>query len=107
MGPVIAFQDGQPAFTVGAAGGSTIITTSLQIIVNHVDFGMPLPDALAAPRVSQRNTPTSLATGPILPLDNYPGDATGIQFLGHGVAEAVAEPLRLYGGSALVVHPAH
>jgi gamma-glutamyltranspeptidase / glutathione hydrolase len=131
MGPVIAFQHGQPAFTVGAAGGSTIITTILQIIVNHVDFGMPLPDALAAPRVSQRNTPTSLAepdfynsalaqqlisqfgeqftlaTGPILPLDHYPGDATGIQFLGHGVAEAVAEPVRLYGGSALVVHPVH
>jgi gamma-glutamyltranspeptidase/glutathione hydrolase len=130
MGPVIAFQHGQPAFTVGAAGGSTIITTILQIIMNHVDFGMPLPQALAAPRVSQRNSPTSLAepafynsalahqltsqfgeqftlsTGPILPLDYYPGDATGIQFLGHGVAEAVAEPVRLYGGSALVVHSA-
>ncbi|MBO0774733.1 MAG: gamma-glutamyltransferase family protein [Actinobacteria bacterium] len=129
MGPVIAFQHGQPAFTVGAAGGSTIPTTILQIIMNHVDFGMPLPAALAAPRVSQRNTPTSLAepdfynsalaqqltsqfgeqftlaTGPILPLDNYPGDATGMQFLGHGVAEAVAEPVRLFGGSALVVHP--
>jgi gamma-glutamyltranspeptidase/glutathione hydrolase len=131
MGPVIAFQHGQPAFTVGAAGGSTIITTILQIIMNHVDFGMPLPQALAAPRVSQRNSPTSLAepafynsalahqltsqfgeqftlsTGPILPLDYYPGDATGIQFLGHGLAEAVAEPVRLYGGSALVVHPAN
>jgi gamma-glutamyltranspeptidase/glutathione hydrolase len=129
MGAVIAFAHGQPAFTVGAAGGSTIPTTILQIIMNHVDFGMPLPDALAAPRVSQRNAATSLAepdfyssalaqqltsqfgeqftlaTGPILPLDNYPGDATGIQFLGHGVAEAVAEPVRLYGGSALVVHP--
>jgi gamma-glutamyltranspeptidase/glutathione hydrolase len=131
MGPVIAFQHGQPAFTVGAAGGSTIITTILQIIMNHVDFGMPLPQALAAPRVSQRNSPTSLAepafyysalaqkltrkfgeqftlsTGPILPLDYYPGDATGIQFLGHGLAEAVAEPVRLYGGSALVVHSAN
>jgi len=130
MGPVIAFQDGRPAFTVGAAGGSTIITTILQIIMNHVDFGMPLPQALAAPRVSQRNSPTSLAeptfynsalarqltsqfgeqftlsTGPILPLDYYPGDATGIQFLGHGLAEAVAEPVRLYGGSAMVVDPA-
>jgi gamma-glutamyltranspeptidase/glutathione hydrolase len=130
MGPVIAFEHGQPAFTVGAAGGSTIPTTILQIIMNHVDFGMPLPDALAAPRVSQRNSATSLAepdfyssalaqqltsqfgeqftlaTGPILPLDNYPGDATGIQFLGHGVAEAAAEPVRLYGGSAMVVHPA-
>ena len=130
MGPVIAFDHGQPAFTVGAAGGSTIPTTILQIIMNHVDSGMPLPDALAAPGVSQRNTAASLAepdfynsalaqqltsqfgeqftlaTGPILPLDNYPGDATGIAFSGHGVEQAVAGPVRLYGGSALVVHPA-
>jgi gamma-glutamyltranspeptidase/glutathione hydrolase len=129
MGPVIAFRDGKPVFSVGAAGGSTIITTILQIIVNHVDFGMPLPAALAAPRVSQTNSVTSLAeplfynsalaaqltskygekftlaTGPIVPLDNYPGDATALQILGHGRAEAIAEPVRLGGGSALVVHP--
>ena len=129
MGPVIAFADGQPVFSVGAAGGSTIPTTILQIILNHVDFGMSLPDALAAPRVSQRNSATSLAepdfynsalaqqltsqfgerftlaTGPILPLDNYPGDATALQILGHGLLEAIAEPVRLGGGSALVVHP--
>ncbi len=130
MGPVIAFRDGQPVFSVGAAGGSTIITTILQIIMNHVDFGMSLPAALAAPRVSQTNSATSLAepafynsalaqqltsqfgekftlaTGPILPLDNYPGDATALQILGHGLDESIAEPVRLGGGSALVVHPA-
>jgi len=129
MGPVIAFRDGQPVFSVGAAGGSTIPTTILQIILNHVDFGMSLPAALAAPRVSQRNAPTSLAepdfynsalakqltskygekftlaTGPILPLDNYPGDATALQVLGQDRFEAIAEPVRLYGGSALVVNP--
>jgi gamma-glutamyltranspeptidase / glutathione hydrolase len=129
MGPVIAFADGQPVFSVGAAGGSTIPTTILQIILNHVDFGMSLPDALAAPRVSQRNSAASLAepdfyssalaqqltsqfgekftlaTGPILPLDNYPGDATALQILGHGLVESIAEPVRLGGGSALVVHP--
>ncbi len=130
MGPVIAFRDGQPVFSVGAAGGSTIITTILQIIMNHVDFGMSLPAALAAPRVSQTNSATSLAepafydsalarqltsqfgekftlaTGPILPLDHSPGDATALQFLGHGRSEAIAEPVRLGGGSALVVNPA-
>jgi gamma-glutamyltranspeptidase / glutathione hydrolase len=129
MGPVIALQDGKPVFSVGAAGGSTIITTILQIIMNHVDFGMPLPAALAAPRVSQTNSATSLAepgfynsalaqeltsqfgekftlaTGPVLPLDYYPGDATALQVLGHGSYEAIAEPVRLGGGSALVVHP--
>jgi gamma-glutamyltranspeptidase/glutathione hydrolase len=129
MGPVIAFRDGKPVFSVGAAGGSTIITTILQIIMNHVDFGMSLPAALAAPRVSQTNSATSLAepafydsslrkqltsqfgekftvaTGPILPLDHYPGDATALQILGQGRSEAIAEPVRLGGGGALVVNP--
>jgi len=129
MGPVIAFRHGQPVFSVGAAGGSTIIETILQIIMNHVDFGMPLPAALAAPRVAQTNSATSLAepdfytsalakqltsefgeqfteaTGPILPLDNYPGDATALAILGGGRDQAIAEPVRLGGGSALVVNP--
>jgi gamma-glutamyltranspeptidase / glutathione hydrolase len=128
MGPVIAFRDGTPVFSIGAAGGSTIITTILQILINHVDFGMSLPAALAAPRVSQTNSKTSLAeplfctstlaqqltsqfgeqfteaTGPILPLDEYPGDATVLQELGSGRMQAIAEPVRL-GGSALVVSP--
>ena len=131
MGPVIALRNGKPQFAIGAAGGSTIITTVVQILMNHVDFGMSLPDALAAPRVSQTNSSSntslaepdfynsalagqltsqygekfSLATGPILPLDNYPGDATALQMLRHNQAEAIAEPVRLGGGSALVVQP--
>lgn len=91
---------------------------------------MSMPAALAAPRVSQRNSSTSLAepafyygalakqlsdqfgekftlsTGPILPLNYYPGDATALQLLPGGRDEAVAEPVRLYGGSALAVRPA-
>ena len=59
MGPVIALQHGKPVFAIGAAGGSTIITTILQTLINHVDFGMSLPAALAAPRVSQTNSATS------------------------------------------------
>jgi gamma-glutamyltranspeptidase/glutathione hydrolase len=129
MGPIIALRDGKPVFSIGAAGGSTIITTVVQTLINHVDFGMSLPTALAAPRVSQTNSKTSLAepafynsplrpqlqsqfgeqftesTGPVLPLNYYPGDATALQILGHGRAEAIAEPVRLYGGSALAVHP--
>jgi gamma-glutamyltranspeptidase/glutathione hydrolase len=129
MGPVIALAHGQPQFAIGAAGGSTIIETVVQTLINHVDFGMSLPDALAAPRVAQTNSSSntseaepdfynsqlaqqltsqygekfSLATGPILPLDNYPGDATALQMLRHGQAEAIAEPVRLGGGSALAL----
>ena len=129
MGPVIALQNGRPVFSIGAAGGSTIIETVVQTLINHVDFGMSLPDALAAPRVAQTNSSSntssaepdfynsalaqqltsqygeqfSLATGPILPLDNYPGDATALQMLPDGRAEAIAEPVRLGGGSALAL----
>jgi len=129
MGPVIALQDGRPQFAIGAAGGSTIIETVVQTLINHVDFGMSMPDALDAPRVAQTNSSSNtslaepdfynsqlaqqltsqygekfaLATGSILPLDNYPGDATALQMLGHGQAEAVAEGVRLGGGSALAI----
>jgi gamma-glutamyltranspeptidase/glutathione hydrolase len=129
MGPIIALRHGKPVFSIGAAGGSTIITTVVQTLINHVDFGMSLPAALAAPRVSQRNTKTSLAepdfynsslaqqltsqfgeqfteaTGPVLPLNYYPGNATALQIFSRGRAEAIAEPVRNGGGSALVVKP--
>jgi gamma-glutamyltranspeptidase/glutathione hydrolase len=129
MGPVIALSHGTPAFTIGAAGGSTIPETILQTLLNHVDFGMSLADALAAPRVAQTNSATSEAepdfytsslahqltsqygeafteaTGPIVPLDNYPGDATALQVLGPDRYQAIAEPVRLGGGSAMTVRP--
>ena len=41
---------------VGSPGGSTIITTVLEILVNRLDLGMSLPDAIAAPRVAPNNT---------------------------------------------------
>jgi gamma-glutamyltranspeptidase / glutathione hydrolase len=129
MDPTIVLKNGVPDFTLGSPGGSTIITTVLQIMLNHIDFGLSLPDAIAAPRASQRNTATTLAepdfynsalaqqltsqygekfslnTGPVLPLDQYIGSATGIQFLPGGRFQAAAEPVRRGGGSALVVRP--
>ena len=47
----------------------------------------------------------TLATGPIPPFDHYRGEATGLQVLGPGLYQAVAEPVRLGGGSALAVNP--
>ena len=55
MTPTIALKDGKPAFSIGSPGGSTIITTVLQTIVNYVDLGMPMDQAIDAPRLSQRN----------------------------------------------------
>ncbi|PZQ32001.1 MAG: gamma-glutamyltransferase [Stenotrophomonas acidaminiphila] len=75
MAPTIALKDGKPAFSIGSPGGSTIITTVLQTIVNHIDLGMPMDQAIDAPRLSQRN-----------------GDVTDIEpgFAGRAQAEALA-----------------
>ena len=56
MAPTIVLKDGKPAYALGSPGGATIITTVLQTLVNRVDLGMTLPEAVAAPRASARNT---------------------------------------------------
>ncbi|MEP5567785.1 MAG: gamma-glutamyltransferase [Halioglobus sp.] len=50
MSPTILLRDGEPALVVGASGGSTIITTVFQVILNMEDFDMPLPEAVNALR---------------------------------------------------------
>ena len=58
MSPTIVLSDGKPFLATGSPGGATIITTVLQILLNRIDLGMTLPEAIAAPRASQRNAAT-------------------------------------------------
>ena len=96
-----------------------IITTVAQTLLNRLDFGMPLLDAVAAPRASQRNTaavsaePAFIVTwGPALadrghiftPVAEI-GAVTAIERRGDGRLVAVAEPVRRGGGDAGVVLP--
>ena len=120
MAPTIVLRDGTPLFTVGSPGGATIITTVLQILLNRIDFGMSLPDALAAPRASQRNGARTDAEAAFLaaygseltsrfgqsfnPVTEI-GAATGAELLPDGSLEAVAEPVRRGGGDAEVLCP--
>ncbi|SEM76442.1 gamma-glutamyltransferase family protein [Nonomuraea pusilla] len=119
MAPTLVLKGGEPVLAVGSPGGSTIITTVLQILVNRYEFGMTLPEALAAPRATQRNTAQTQAEqafidkygaelqarGHGFALNPEIGAATGLEFLGRGKVQAVAEPTRRGGGSALVVRP--
>lgn len=57
MTPVIVFKNGQPVFTTGSPGGSTIITTVLQTLLNIIDFDMNIAEAAAAPRVHHQWLP--------------------------------------------------
>ena len=117
MAPTIVLDDGEPVLALGSPGGSTIITTVLQTLVNRVDRDLDLVEAIAAPRATQRNTPTAEAEpafieqyGEALRVLGHEftenpeiGAATGIEFLPGGLLLAAAEPDRRGGGSAGVV----
>ncbi|HET9314342.1 MAG TPA: gamma-glutamyltransferase [Vicinamibacteria bacterium] len=61
MTPTILSKDGQPYLVVGAMGGRTIINTVLLTILNVVDFGMNIQDALDAPRFHHQWLPDRIA----------------------------------------------
>jgi len=60
MTPTILFKDGKPFLVTGSPGGSRIITTVLQVVVNVVDFGMNIAEAVAAPRIHHQWKPDAL-----------------------------------------------
>ncbi|MFN8078882.1 MAG: gamma-glutamyltransferase [Kineosporiaceae bacterium] len=116
MAPTIVLSHGTPLLAVGSPGGATIITTVLQTLLNRLDFGMTLPQAIAAPRVSERNGTSSqaepgFATAGLAALGHTfsaapeIGAATGVELLRDGRVLAAAEPTRRGGGSAGVVRP--
>lgn len=127
MSPTIILKDEEPFLALGSPGGSTIITTVLQTIMNRVDRGMSISEAIAAPRAAQRNTANISAEQEF--IDAYAADleprghvfakagdsftslpeigaATAIEFKRDGRMVAAAEPVRRGGGSAMVVKPA-
>jgi gamma-glutamyltranspeptidase/glutathione hydrolase len=57
MSPTIVLKDDKPYVVVGSPGGSTIITTVLQVISNIVDHGMNISEATAAPRIHMQWMP--------------------------------------------------
>jgi len=121
MSPTIVLDHGTPFLALGSPGGSTIITTVLQILVDRLDQGMTLPQAILDPRASQRNgvntsaEPAFLASPDRAALEarghhfvngGEIGAATGIEFLAGDGVLAAAEPVRRGGGSAMVEVPA-
>jgi gamma-glutamyltranspeptidase / glutathione hydrolase len=119
MSPTIVLDEGEPVLALGSPGGSMIITTVLQTLLNRLDFGYTLPDAVAAPRASQRNTPSVSAEPafiaawePALAARAHTftgvaeiGAVTAIERRQGGLLVAAAEPVRRGGGDAGVVRP--
>jgi gamma-glutamyltranspeptidase/glutathione hydrolase len=64
MTPTIVFKDGKPVLVLGTPGGSRIITTVLEVIVNFIDHGMPLQQAIDAPRIHHQWLPDTIGAEP-------------------------------------------
>ncbi|PTW63335.1 gamma-glutamyltranspeptidase/glutathione hydrolase [Breoghania corrubedonensis] len=60
MSPTIVFKEGKPWLVTGSPGGSRIITTVLQMVLNVIDHGMNIAEASAAPRVHHQWLPDEL-----------------------------------------------
>jgi gamma-glutamyltranspeptidase/glutathione hydrolase len=57
MTPTIVAKDGIPLFATGTPGGKTIINTTMQTILNIVDHGMTIAEAIEAPRIHHQWLP--------------------------------------------------
>jgi len=64
MTPTIVLRDGKPYLALGSPGGPTIINTVLEAIVNVLDFGMNVQDAVNWPRFHHQWVPDELRMEP-------------------------------------------
>lgn len=60
MTPAIVLKNDNPYLVVGSPGGSTIITTVLQVIINCIDFNMNISQAIDAPRIHHQWYPDEI-----------------------------------------------
>lgn len=122
MTPTLVFKDGKPVLVVGTPGGSRIITTVLEVIVNFIDHGMTLQEAVDAPRIHHQWLPDTIGAEPfalsadtvktlttmgykVVPLENW-GSGNAVEAIGIAPADTAAaralgfpRPAVFYGAS--------
>jgi gamma-glutamyltranspeptidase / glutathione hydrolase len=118
MAPSVVLEDGRPRLVVGSAGSIRLRAAILQIIVNVLDHGLPVPEAIEAPRVHLEGSDLQLEGG-IDPevadrleaagydvvrwndRNLYFGGASAVGLDADGELEAAGDPRR--GGAGAVV----
>ena len=69
MTPTIVLKDGRPHLVTGSPGGPRIISTTLLTLVNVVDYGMDVSQAVAFPRIHAQWVPEPVVLEPAIPED--------------------------------------
>ena len=117
MTPTVVLNPaGELFFVTGTPGGATIITTVFQTIVNVVDYGMNVVQAVNAPRIHHQHLPDQIRYEPgglppevvsdlearghtLVERGDISGDVEAIMVMPDGTLEAAADPRR--GGAAV------
>jgi gamma-glutamyltranspeptidase / glutathione hydrolase len=118
MTPTILVKDGVAAMALGSPGGSRIITSVMQVLLNTYDFNMPLAEAVAKPRYHHQLLPeNTIYTEPYAPADpavkaeleargyrfeaqDYNGDIAAVQVIGR--TPVIAPDPRARGAGVVV-----
>ncbi len=87
MSPTIVLRDGKPVLVTGSPGGSRIISTVLQVIVNVIDYDMDVAAAVAAPRLHHQWLPDEVR------IEHGFAEETlaGLRAKGHTVVEPMGQ----------------
>jgi gamma-glutamyltranspeptidase/glutathione hydrolase len=97
MTPTIVLKDGRPFLVTGSPGGSLIITTVLQVILNTIDFLHNIASAVADPRIHHQWLPDEVAVEPEIDAEVI----SRLQSMGHKVV-----PRRRWGSAnSIMVTP--
>ena len=104
MTPTIVKKDGKNVLVTGSPGGSRIITTTLQVVMNVIDHGMNVQSAVSVPRIHHQWLPDEIRIE-----EGISPDTIGLlESMGHTVSQQAAmgaaqsvliEDGRFYGGA--------
>jgi len=85
MSPTIVLKDNKPVLVTGSPGGSRIISTVLQVVVNVLDYHMDVAAAVAAPRLHHQWMPDDVKVEPGFPEEVL----TVLRAKGHSVTDSM------------------
>jgi gamma-glutamyltranspeptidase/glutathione hydrolase len=88
--PVVVLKDGRLAFVFGTPGGETIGQTEFQVLVNLIDFDMPVQEAIEAPRFALNARPNFYKPGAEITVEiesrTPPDTLAALKTMGHNVS---------------------
>ncbi len=87
MTPTIVLKDGKPVLVTGSPGGSRIISTTLQVIVNVIDYKMDVMSAVSAPRLHHQWLPDEVR------IENGWSETAldGLRSMGHKIVKPMGQ----------------